>query len=816
MTTRHTRSRVLTITVVLVMMLLGVAPGIGVAATAPVKFVLRGTFGREVNLTEVNAKAGPLLEDTCTVESEDTCQRGTPSAIPGGYSFPRGVAVTPGGEVFVADTTNNRVQELTSEGQFVLMFGREVDASTKGDLCTAASHDVCQAGAEGREPGELDPRSIAVDPSSGDVYVADMFGGETEASRVQAFTATGQFVFEIGKGVNETTHGNLCTQAEVEASKAKCGAPLPSEPSSSEPGVLHLADLGDQLTIGGSEHLLYVGDEHRVQEFKPDGAWVREIPPTTLSNESLFKVTALAVDQAGDLYLTYGGENVIREFGVNGEELEHFEVAPRQAGAKTEINALAIDSTGRLAVSVFEAFNNTEDKYGLLYNAASGHLLTGFQLPAIGGIGLAVRQEPGHEELYAASTNSDVLAYKQVPVAELLAGAPVCKPGAEVETDVTLDCVLAGEVNPEGVSETSALFEWGRTCALTTPTPAQEIPTGSVPVAVGAPVAGLRPNETFCQRLVGFDANVKAPERLSSEDVSFATLAVAAKPLGAPSASFVSASSAVLFSELNPENATTSVSFQYAPQTTACPTLESCPGVLSTPTFESSAYGQVGVTLQASGLQPATTYRYRLLAESENTAKTEKLSASGTEGSFTTLPAPVLEAVTGPAGGVSVSGATLTGTVNPNGKPAVYTFELGVDDGGATQYAPVFSGATGASPGPVSEALVLSALQPATSYAYRIAIRSGYGSAMGAPSRFTTQGLPVALTVPVVLPQLALPGIAFPATVVGVAKNTTKSLTSAQRLARALRACRKKRSRGRRVACEKQAQRKYAPSKHRP
>jgi hypothetical protein len=97
------------------------------------------------------------------------------------------------GDVYVADTNDHRVEEFSSSGAFILVFAHEVDETTKGDICTAASGDPCGPGVAGAEPGELEsPSFVAVDnacalhkpaltgtaceafdPSNGDVYVAD-------------------------------------------------------------------------------------------------------------------------------------------------------------------------------------------------------------------------------------------------------------------------------------------------------------------------------------------------------------------------------------------------------------------------------------------------------------------------------------------------------------------------------------------------------------------------------------------------------------------------------------------------------------------
>ena len=81
---------------------------------------------------------------------------------------PYGVAVDGSGNVYVADSSNNRIQKFTSAGVFVTKWG------------TAGSGD-------GQFNG---PLGVAVD-GSGNVYV-------TDSDRVQKFTSAGAFITTWG------------------------------------------------------------------------------------------------------------------------------------------------------------------------------------------------------------------------------------------------------------------------------------------------------------------------------------------------------------------------------------------------------------------------------------------------------------------------------------------------------------------------------------------------------------------------------------------------------------------------------------------
>lgn len=287
--------------------------------------------------------------------------------------------------------------------------------------------------------------------------------------------------------------------------------------------------------------------------------------------------------------------------------------------------------------------------------------------------------------------------------------------------------------------------------------------------------------------------------------MSFAIELAPPKIVGEPSASFVKSSSAVLFGELNPENASTEYFFEYEPAS-ICPTLKGCTPTSRTAAGESGAYGLMGVTQEATGLQPGRTYHYRLVAINEAG------TTYGEEGTFTTLPVPAPTAQTGAYSQLTPTSATISGTVDPDGLPASYAFELGVYNGAATQYGVVFSGSTGAGTALEVEMLSLIGLQPGTTYYYRISIHSGYilnesHTLQGAPGTFTTLGLPATLASPTPLAMLPIPPIAFP--VETKPSGQSKPLTNAQKLAKALKACRKDKRKNKRVPCEKQARKKY-------
>jgi DNA-binding beta-propeller fold protein YncE len=760
-------------------------------ASAPVKEVLSSHFGWEVNkATKANV---------CLVGEE--CQLAQPGGEPGklgsgkagGFEHANDVAGAPNGDVYVADAGNNRVQEFTSSGEFVLMFGRGVDKTTGASVCTKSSGDTCGPGEPGTGAEALSPGGVAVDPNGERVYVLDSL--HIDAARVDEYTASGELVLMIGKEVDQTTGANVCTKASGDT----CGPGASVPPKSAEHDAFHFESSGDLLAVGsGGEHLLYVADAQRVQEINPAGEWRGEIALPEGAN-----ITSLALDpQSEVVYLVDRREPVIHEYTPAGGRLKTIEVQTRSSGQEIEVAAISVDPSGHLAVVFIEnpggkspclsGNGGTQFQAGMLYDAGSGRLLAEFATPpqlATGVVPECPRQIMhsvgfnGNGELFGAIAEavvSELWHYTPATIGEALADPAACAEGPEHDTDVTFTCTLKGAIDPWGVPATKAWFQWGRTSAFGQETSPQAVKNATEPpvegeeeplAAVSAPIEGIRPNEpSLSYRVVATDRNVALPELLTSANASFTTPSVPPRIVSAPSATFVRPTASVLFGELNPENTSSEYFFEYGPPEAlqACPGVRpaGCEGVVATAVQSSSLYGRMGATAEATGLHPATTYRFRLAAENEK----HEAAAIGPadEGEFTTSAAPAVTAQTGAATVLGPTSALITGSINPDGQSSTYTFELGVYNGSATQYGVVLSAPAGAGTTPTPESLQLTGLQPGTTYAYRIAVHFGTGttpgsSATGAAQTFTTEGLPTLLASPNALAMLPVPAVTFPA-----------------------------------------------------
>ena len=135
----------------------------------------------------------------------------------GQFDFPVGVAVDAAGNIYVADTGNDRIQKFVSGGAFITKWGAngENDGEFKGPQGMAidgsgnlyvvdwANHRIQKFdldgnflgkwGSQGSGDGQFDfPQDVAVD-ADGNVYVTD-----SDNNRVQKFDSSGNFLTKWG------------------------------------------------------------------------------------------------------------------------------------------------------------------------------------------------------------------------------------------------------------------------------------------------------------------------------------------------------------------------------------------------------------------------------------------------------------------------------------------------------------------------------------------------------------------------------------------------------------------------------------------
>ncbi len=292
-------------------------------------------------------------------------------------------------------------------------------------------------------------------------------------------------------------------------------------------------------------------------------------------------------------------------------------------------------------------------------------------------------------------------------------------PATEIDGD---SARLNADIDPEG-NATTYRFEWGTTDTYGNQLPLVEPTVGSDTAthAVSQPLTGLQPNTTYHFRVVATSASGET----QGTDQTFTTDTVA--PVVADvAASGIEIDGATLGASINPRNSATTYHFEWGPTTAYGSSAPSA----DAPVGSDDAFHPVSQAL--TGLQPNTTYRFRLVATS--TVGTEV----GPGHTFTTamaLPLVIAEAPTG----VTASAATLHGRVDQRNAMTVTWFEYGTDpDYG--QATPPRALPDNGNALPVSHRLA--GLSPGTTYHARLVASSGAGIAYGPDQTITTSDAP--------------------------------------------------------------------------
>ena len=248
----------------------------------------------------------------------------------GSLSAPQGVATDDaGGDVYVVDGGNFRVEDFDATGNFILAFGGGVDLTTGGDVCTAASHDTCGPGTQGTGPGQFDgPMFVAADnsggPSAGDVYI-----GDPADDVVSKFDASGELITSWGTGgqLNGTaTFGSIdgiavdgsgdllvINSSNVVYEYGQNGTALTNFST-----IRGMSPAG--LAISSSGNLFKVNGDGSVEELSSAGT---DISTVAGDGGDVAGATQIAVDPGtGDLYVDTGATVAEYEFDPSGNVLE--------------------------------------------------------------------------------------------------------------------------------------------------------------------------------------------------------------------------------------------------------------------------------------------------------------------------------------------------------------------------------------------------------------------------------------------------------------------------------------------------------------
>ncbi len=265
---------------------------------------------------------------------------------PGQFNDPTGVAIA-GGELFVADARNGRIQVFDAHGNFKRQFGRPGEApgelgrpmslAIRGDELYVPEYfnDRVQIfgldgtarriiGKAGKGPGELNaPGGVAVAPD-GDIFVADFHN-----QRVQRLKADGSFVRQWG------------TTGEIGISAGAFN--YPTDVALADDGTLYVAD----------------GYGDRVQAFAADGSFSHKWGGPLAMNifgpfNGWFAVaTGVDVGPQGNVFVADFYNNRVQKFAADGTFLTAFGEAGTGKGEFDKPVAVAVAEDGTVYVADF-------------------------------------------------------------------------------------------------------------------------------------------------------------------------------------------------------------------------------------------------------------------------------------------------------------------------------------------------------------------------------------------------------------------------------------------------------------------------------
>jgi uncharacterized protein (TIGR03663 family) len=219
---------------------------------------------------------------------------GTKGTGQGQFNEPWGVTVGPDGNVYVADTWNHRVQVFGADGTFLRAWG---------------SNPVGQP--QGGDGQFFGPRSIVVD-AQGNVFVTD-----TGNKRIEKFDATGKYLQSFGG--------------------AGTGPGFFNEPvglAQDQQGNFYVADTWNQ----------------RIQKLGPDLQPIAAWPVAGWDSQSVVDKPYIAVDSANNVYVTDPQSGRVFEYGPNGQVSAVFGKIGNDASSMHTPTGIAVDAAGNVYV----------------------------------------------------------------------------------------------------------------------------------------------------------------------------------------------------------------------------------------------------------------------------------------------------------------------------------------------------------------------------------------------------------------------------------------------------------------------------------
>ena len=309
-------------------------------------------------------------------------QFGTAGSGPGQLKEPRSTAIAAGGNVYVLDSGNSRVQEFSSAGAYIGTFGASGTGNgnfkapyamvedTKGNLWVADTGNnrvqefnskneySSQFGGEGAAAGQFkEPKGIAI-TSAGGIFVSDAAN-----NRIEKFNEKGEFQLTFGYGVS-----NGEAKLQVCASSCRAGIAGSGTGQFNAPHGIAVSGTGN----------VWVADSanHRIEEFKENGEYVKSVGSNGTGNGQFTEPDGIAIDASGNLWVSDGASDRIQKFTSSGEYLTSMGIKGTGPGQFEGPWGIAIAASANMYVA--DAKNNRVQRWvpTVTGNTAAGEAKT--------------------------------------------------------------------------------------------------------------------------------------------------------------------------------------------------------------------------------------------------------------------------------------------------------------------------------------------------------------------------------------------------------------------------------------------------------
>ena len=452
-----------------------------------------------------------------------------------------------------------------------------------------------------------------------------------------------------------------------------------------------------------------------VYAFEPDGTPVSfsaTEPYISKNTIELAQAHGLTVDNEGNLFVINYSTNAVDEYHASGEFVQEFTGAGGPGEPTfSNLQGVAVDP---LSGNVLIADRGADviDEF-----SESGEFLESFSGPSAG-------ESFGRINGIAVNSKGDVYVTDGGDqVVDIFGPTPsLPKIDGESVTDVTQTSGVANAtVNPNGAGKVIGCYlEYGLTKSYGSPhVPCSPAAPYESITKVQAAMAALTPDKTYHYRIVLTDA---AGESKRGPDQTFTPHAVTG--ITTEAAAAIAPTSATLHGSFVGNGEDTHYYFQWGVSTAyGNETPVEDAGSPAGPNSTGLSYG-------LAGLQPQTTYNYRVVGN--NAVGT----SYGQNETFTTPPA-VSGVITDPPSAIGATDATLSGSFIGNGEETHYFFQWG----SSSSYGNVTTTEDAGSPGGPTPSMIsfgLSNLNPVTTYHYRLVAINRYGSSEGEDQSFTT------------------------------------------------------------------------------